>query len=114
MEGLMFRDPETGKWSAINVDTTEGAFRNGVDGFTFAPDGSVWIAADTEQPTIYHFNKSLKGREAWQVFDQRDGLPFITDTYDYSDLHDAIAVTADNVVWLETLEYVARCVFETP
>ncbi len=111
-DGLMRLDPQTETWKVYDEESTNGAFSDGVEAFTFGPDGTIWIASSAYLPTIYHFDEAQAGQAAWQIYDSRDGLPQITDVAVNDDNVEAIAVSSDNVVWIATLEYATRCQFQ--
>jgi len=107
-------NPATGVLDIYNRMSSKGAFVDAAKDLDIAPDGSLWIAAETYTPTVYHFLPSLQTdtASAWRIYDQRDGLPTLPSSATNDDSVKAIAVTPTGVVWIATTEHATRCHFD--
>jgi hypothetical protein len=110
LDGLGQYDPATRSLNTFNEETTQGAFAN-ASAFDFSPDGSLWIAASTYTPVVYHFTPWLDSTSAsaWEFYDQRDGLPTLPESATNDDKVQAIAVTSSGDVWVATTEHATYC-----
>lgn len=113
-EGVGHYDPDTGILTTFNRTSTQGAFVDSANALDIAPDGSVWIAATTYTPVVYHFLPWLDTNtaNAWEFYDQRDGLPTLPSSATNNDTVQAIAVAPSGDIWIATTEHATRCRFE--
>ena len=112
-DGIGKFSSRTGVLDVYNRMSSKGAFVDAAKDLDVAPDGSLWIAAEAYTPIIYHFLPWLKTdtTSAWQIYDQRDGLPTLPSSATNDDSVKAIAVTAIGDVWIATTEHATLCHF---
>lgn len=110
-DGVGQYDPITGIVNIFDRESTQGAFVDGSNALDLAPDGSVWIAASTTTPIVYHFLPWLDTTSAgaWEFYDQRDGLPTLPESATNNDTVHALAVTPSGNVWIATTEHATYC-----
>jgi streptogramin lyase len=101
-DGLLQFDPKTETWK---LDESLANIPGGISSITFGQDGSMWVAAGSEYPVVYHLNSE----NTWEIYDNRDGLPTISNVNE----DDAVDVVVDfnNNVWIATRISATRCIF---
>jgi ligand-binding sensor domain-containing protein len=112
-DGVGKYDPVSGALEVYDRSTTKGYFADSANSLALASDGSVWIAADNSStPAAYHFIPMPRTdtADAWQIYDQNDGIPTLPATQ--SDSVKGITVSPAGDLWIATTEHATRCSFE--
>ncbi|HEX8990351.1 MAG TPA: two-component regulator propeller domain-containing protein [Anaerolineales bacterium] len=105
-DGLMRFDFSDGTWHMLDDNSRVD---NTINSFTFGPDGSIWVAAGTTAPVIYH--ALPRAPISWEIYDSRDGIPIIDNPKVNEDDAVAVAVPSADTLWVATREDATRCNF---
>jgi len=115
-QGLFWFDPATQTWGLLGDASPIGSFHAYVNGLEFAPDGTLWIAANGDTPRVYHIDPVQAANQStpWLYYDDQDGLPRLGGSDRVEDYAVAVGIESNSVVWVATKETATRCIFHIP